>query len=309
MAQFNLSRRQFVAWSAAASASIKLSWAGEHAGPAPMLQKQIPSSGEKIPAIGIGTNRWISDGPAEETALLRQTLQDFFALGGRVIDTAPAYRSSETAIGNINKELGINDAFFLATKIDRQSPEDARIQLGESLEFLQTGQLDLLQVHNLGGASDLLKTMFEWRDEKLVRYVGITTSRISQFAEMEALMQDFPLDFVQLNYSLLERDAEERLLPLASERNIAVLVNRPFARGKLFQKTKRKPLPEWAKESGCESWAQYGLKFVLSHPAVTCAIPGMSKPDHVADNLNAGRGWLPDATQRQQQADDFERLV
>jgi aryl-alcohol dehydrogenase-like predicted oxidoreductase len=309
MRNFKLNRRHFVALGAAASASVGIGWAGGHQHSNPLLQKVIPGSGEKIPVIGIGTNRWIADGSASDMQRFRVTLKRFFDFGGRVIDTAPVYRSSETALGNLIAELDIDAAFFLATKVDRRTAEEASAQLAESARKLKSEQLDLLQVHNLIGAEALLDDMFKWRAAGRIRYVGITTSRMGQFAEMEQLMTDYPLDFVQLNYSLLEREAEERLLPLALEKNIAVLVNRPFTRGKLFEKTRSNELPGWARELGCASWAQYALKFVISHPAVTCAIPGMSKPDHVADNLGAGTGWLPNSVERDRMANDLAGLV
>ena len=309
MSGFKLNRRRFLALGATISAYARLGWAAHEPADSSLLSSRIPSTGELIPVIGIGTNRWVSDGPADEQAALRATLKLFFDLGGRVIDTAPLYRSSETALGKLISELGVRDAFFLATKIDRKESDEARAQLARSFDYLQTGKLDLLQVHNLRGAAGLLDDMLAWREEGLIRYVGITTSRLSQFAEMEQLMREFPLDFVQLNYSLIERDAEERLLPLAIDRDIAVLVNRPFARGQLFKTTRDKPLPEWAQEISCASWAQFALKFVISHPAVTCAIPGMSKSAHVQDNLHAARDTLPDSRQRQQQAEEFAALV
>ncbi len=309
MSEFKLNRRHFIALGASASACTSLGWAASHSTSKGLLKRPIPSSGESLPIIGIGTNRWISDGPIDEMESLRNTLRQFFDLGGRVIDTAPVYRSSETALGNLITELNITDAFFLGTKIDRKESDEALKQLRRSLEYLQTSKLDLLQVHNLRGAKDLLDTMFEWRDSGLIRYVGITTSRISQFAEMEQLMRDHPLDFVQLNYSLIERDAEQRLLPLAAEKKIAVLVNRPFARGKFFKAVQEKSLPEWASELECNSWAQLGLKFVVSHPAVTCAIPGMTKTAHVRDNLQAGKGALADPNQREKLAKEFAALL
>jgi aryl-alcohol dehydrogenase-like predicted oxidoreductase len=309
MPQFIFNRRQFLAWSASVSASSQIAWAAPEHAEAHLLKRAIPASGERIPCVGIGTNKWISNDNAQEQAILRETLEKFFALGGRVIDTAPVYRSSETALGNLIAELGINDAFYLATKIDRQQPDEALEQMQRSKRYLRTNKLDLLQVHNLRGATDLLNSMFEWRDAGHIRYVGITTSRISQFTEMEQLMRDFPLDFVQLNYSLVERDAEQRLLPLAQDRNIAVMVNRPFARAKFFSVTKGNDLPAWATEFDCDSWAQFALKFVLAQPAVTCVIPGMSTPRHVADNLNAGSGKLPTTDQRARQINTFAQLT
>jgi len=309
MPQFKFNRRQFLAWGASVSASSRIAWAAPEHAEAYLLQRAIPASGELIPCIGIGTNKWITNDNTQEQALLSETLEKFFSLGGRVIDTAPVYRSSETALGNFITELGINDAFYLATKIDRQQPNEALEQMQRSKRYLRTDRLDLLQVHNLRGATGLLNSMFEWRDAGHIRYVGITTSRISQFPEMEQLMREFPLDFVQLNYSLVERDAEHRLLPLAQDRNIAVMVNRPFARAKFFSATKGNDLPAWAAEFDCKSWAQFALKFVLAQPPVTCVIPGMSSPRHVADNLNAGRGRLPTKNQRMRQINAFAQLT
>lgn len=271
-----------------------------------LILKQIPTTGELLPVIGMGTNRWVADGDDDTMIALGSTLTTFSNLGGRVIDTAPAYRSSETALGRLIAELDIRNAFFLATKVDREDSVDGVMRMEESRKNLQTEQLDLMQVHNLRGAETQLRNMLIWKSVERIRYIGITTSRTDQFAEMEALMERFPLDFVQLNYSVIGREAEQRLLPLAAEKKIGVMVNLPFHRGRLFKAVEDTTLPKWCADFDCTSWAQFFLKFVVSHPAVTCAIPGMTKAAHAEDNMGAAYGRLPNAEQRTRMAALFK---
>jgi aryl-alcohol dehydrogenase-like predicted oxidoreductase len=271
------------------------------------ILKSIPSTGEFLPTIGLGTNRWVADGDEATMVELGSTLMKFSNLGGRVIDTAPSYQSSETILGRLIAELDIRNAFFLATKVDQENAIDGIGRMEESRKNLQTEQLDLMQVHNLLGAKTQLRNMLIWKVDKRIRYIGITTSRTDQYAEMEALMKEYPLDFIQLNYSVIDREAEKRLLPLAKEQNIGVIVNRPFYRGRLFEAVKGKQLPGWAAEFDCESWAQLFLKYVTSHPAVTCTIPGMTKANHAEDNMGAGYGKLPDEQQRNRIAAMFKK--
>lgn len=303
-----LNRRELIAASASTGALLGLGLGTGRAATNDHITRAIPVSGEQLPVIGIGTNRWVADGTAAETDGLRTTLRRFNELGGRVIDTAPAYRSSETALGIFIRELGIRDAFFLATKVDRAGTEEGIARMEDSLVKLGTDQLDLMQVHNMRDADNQLATMFEWKKRGLLRYVGITTSRVDQFAEMERLMNAFPLDFIQVNYSLGEPQAAERILPTATDRKIAVMVNRPFGRGRLFRTVADATLPSWTEEFDCSSWAQYMLKYVVSHPAVTCVIPGMTKAKHVTDNMGAGRGRLPDPALRTKQKELFASL-
>lgn len=297
-----LSRRQVIAAGVGAGAWIGLGMpatAATRSGE--IITKVIPSSGEPLPVIGIGTNRWAAAGPASEIQALRDTLTAFRAGGGRVIDTAPSYRTSEKALGQLIGQLGFEDAFFLATKVDREEQQAGIERMNDSLRKLDRSTMDLMQVHNLRGAETQLNTLFEWREAGRIRYVGITTSRGSQHAEMEALMRSQPLDFIQVNYSLADRDAEQRILPLAKEKGIAVLANRPMAHGRLFEATRDRTLPDWAAEFDCRSWGQFFLKYVVAHAGVTCAIPGMTKLAHTEDNMGANFGRLPDAALRARQ--------
>jgi diketogulonate reductase-like aldo/keto reductase len=272
------------------------------------ITKAIPRTGELLPVIGLGTNRWVAAGNKSAIAELRATLQAFNELGGRVIDTAPSYRSSEKALGQLISELGMRDAFFLATKVDRNQQKEGLARMQDSLDKLQTDSVDLMQIHNLRGAEAQIENLLAWQEEGRIRYIGVTTSSTSQFADMELLMKTMPLDFIQLNYSLKDRAAEERLLPLALEKGIAVMVNRPFSRGRLFDAFKKETLPAWASDIDCSSWAQFFLKYVVSHPAVTCTIPGTTKELHVRNNMGANFGRLPDTVMRLQQEALFASL-
>jgi len=299
-----LSRRQVIAAGAGAGAYLGfgLGTAALAANESP-ITKLIPSSGEALPVIGIGTNRWVADASPDETQAFREVLTVFRENGGRVIDTAPSYRTSEEALGSLINELGFDNAFFLATKVDRSDKQAGIDRMNDSLGKLNRESMDLIQVHNLRSARVQLETLLEWRESGRIRYAGITTSRVSQHAEMEALRREYPLDFIQVNYSLVDRAAEDRILPLAREKGIATLVNLPFARGKLFKTVKDRPLPDWATEFNCRSWGHFFLKYVVSHSGVTCAIPGMTKVAHAQDNMGANFGRLPDAELRRRQED------
>jgi aryl-alcohol dehydrogenase-like predicted oxidoreductase len=272
------------------------------AAPGGLLRKPIPSSGELLPVIGLGTNNYSPTTP-EERASRKAVLERLTASGASVIDTAPAYRASEATIGELLEEIGNRGKAFIATKVTAQggTREEGVAMLEESRRRLRTERLDLVQVHNLVGTGILLPLLREQVAEKRIRYVGVTTSRAPQYPELLALMRAERLDFVQLDYSLGNRLAAAELLPLAQERGIAVLVNLPFGGrrdGNLFSKVKGRPLPDWAATIGASSWAQVFLKYVVSHPAVTCAIPGMTRVANLEDNLGAARGALPDATLR-----------
>ena len=274
-----------------------------------LIRKKIPSTGESLPVIGLGTNRYGVGDDAAARATLRTALARFHALGGTVIDTAPAYRDSEAVLGDLIADLGIRDDLFIATKTDQLPAGDAtHVQLEESLRRLRIEHFDLMQVHNLRGWREALPVLHEWKLEGRVRYVGITTSRESEYEEFEQVMRSQELDFVQLNYSLEQRKAAERLLPLAADRGVAVIINRAFGGGRIFDKVGDTPLPDWARAFGCESWAQFLLKYAIGHPAATLSIPGMTKAQHVDDNLGAARGRLPDAAERQRQEAFFDAL-
>jgi diketogulonate reductase-like aldo/keto reductase len=264
------------------------------------ILKPIPSSGEKLPVIGLGTSRVFEVGPGDfEREGPREVLQALAAQPNSMMDTSPMYGSAETVVGDLVAELGVRDRLFFATKVWTEGHEQGIAQMQESMRRLRTGQLDLIQVHNLVDTATHLRTLRDWKEEGRVRYIGITHYHAGAHDSLMRVMQNEQPEFVQVNYSLLEPEAQERLLPLAQEKGIAIIANRPFARGQLFRITKGKPLPLWAAELGISSWAQYFLKFTVSHPAVTVAIPGTSKAKHMRDNQQAGTGSLPDATARE----------
>ena len=304
-----LTRREFTKTSLGAISVAALGGSSALAAPERMIQKAIPSSGEMLPIIGLGTNRYgVSHSEAARTPL-RQALERFHRLGGTVVDTAPMYRTSEAVLGDLIEELGIRGDLFLATKTDRtDGSAGTLLQMKKSLARLKTDTIELMQVHNLLGWRDALPVMREWQQEGRIRYIGITTSRASQYEEFEKVMHQEKLDFVQLNYSLEQREAAERLLPLAADRGMGVIINRAFGGGRIFGKVGDRPLPDWARNFGCESWAQFLLKYAIGHPAATLSIPGMTKLHHVDDNFGAAHGRLPDADERRRQEAIFDDL-
>lgn len=274
-----------------------------------LLMRPIPSSGEKIPAIGIGTaRRYDVEGSSEEMAVLKEVLAAFAVMGGQVVDTAPSYGRAEIVVGELVNAIGNRDDLFLATKVRAVGREAGIEQMEESFRRLHTDRIDLMQVHNLADVETQLATLREWKAAGRIRYLGITTSFDRQYEDFERVMREQEMDFIQVNYSLGDRGAGERILPLAADRGMAVLVNLPYARGRLFQKVDDRPLPEWAAEFDCESWGQFFLKFVLSEPAVTCAIPGTAKMTYLEDNLGAARGRLPDPELRQRMIALYDSL-
>ena len=267
----------------------------------PLIQKKIPSSGESIPVIGIGTARRYEEVKSEaEKVSLRDTIRQFQALGGKVIDSSPSYGTAEAVVGEVVEGLKIRDSLFLATKVSlRNVGRDEGIkQIEESFKKYRTNKLDLIAVHNLRDTETQLRTLREMKQAGRIRYVGITTSFDNQYREFEQVMKKESLDFIQVDYALDNRDAGERIIPLAADRGMAVMINLPFGRGRLFNAVQGKKLPEWANEIDCQSWAQFFLKYIVSHPAITCAVPGMARPEYVVDNLGAARGRLPDAAMR-----------
>ena len=270
---------------------------------ATQLRRVIPRSGEQIPAVGLGTWQTFDVGGSDaERAPLREVLKRFVALGGTVIDSSPMYGESETVVGDLAGETGVHRSLFLATKVWTSGRDAGIRQMETSLKRLRTPKLDLMQVHNLVDWQTHLKTLRGWKEQGRVRYLGITHYTESAYADLERVMRAEKPEFVQLNYSIVSRIAEQRLLPLAQELGIAVLVNRPFEKAGLFGKVRDKALPAWAAEFDCASWAQFFLKFILAHPAVTCAIPATSKVKHLEDNMQAGLGRLPDAATREKMA-------
>lgn len=252
-----------------------------------------------MPVIGIGTARRYSAGRGTpERGELKEVLRQFTAAGGKVIDTAPSYGAAETVMGELVKELGVRPSLFIATKVRASDKDSTVAQIENSFRRLGTERIDLIQVHNLVNTAPTLAILREVKQTGRIRYVGITTSFEGQHAEFADEMQRQRLDFIQVNYALDDRAAADRILPLAAERGIAVLVNLPLGRGRLFREVRNRPLPDWAIELDCRSWAQFFLKYIVSHPAVTCAIPGTARTKYVADNLGAARGRLADAATR-----------
>ncbi len=270
---------------------------------ASIMKRPIPRTGEMLPVIGLGT--WqtfdVAKSPSAR-APLKDVLREFVRLGGSVADSSPMYGNSESVLGDLANELGVQKQLFLATKVWTSGRDAGIRQMEESMRRLRVRRMDLLQVHNLVDWRTQLATLRRWKEQNRVRYIGVTHYTAGAYEELAGVLENEELDFVQLNYSIAERDAERRLLPLASDRRIAVLVNRPFAQGALFRNLSGKALPPWAKEIGCATWSQFFLKFIVSHPAVTCAIPATSKIDHLIDNMQAGVGPLPDTAMRQRMA-------
>jgi aryl-alcohol dehydrogenase-like predicted oxidoreductase len=260
----------------------------------------IPSSGEQLPAVGIGTRDYRSNSDVAEMQRFRQTLEVFHSSGGRVIDTSPNYGNAESVIGGLLSDIGIRDDMFMATKVDREDQQQGIERMQRSLKLLGGDKIDLMQVHNLRGTEAELETMKAWKEQGRFRYLGVTTHRPGQYEEMEDVMRRHSLDFIQLNYSLADRSAESSILPLAHDRGIAVLVNLPFARGRLFRAVANQSLPDWAADMDAASWGQIFLKYVISYPAATLPIPGTTKPHHAEDNMGAAFGRLPDAGLRRE---------
>jgi aryl-alcohol dehydrogenase-like predicted oxidoreductase len=304
-----ISRRNFARMALAACGLIAAAGPAALSAPATIIRRRIPSSGELIPIMGLGTNRYGVGDSAEARAPLREALARFRDRGGTVIDTAPGYRTSESVLGDLLSELGMHDDVFMATKVDRESGrDDSLAQMRDSADRLQTDTIDLMQVHSLRDWENNLPLLQELKQDGQFRYIGVTTSRSSQYADMEKAMNRHDLDFIQVDYSLEQREAAERLLPLAADRGMAVMLNRTFGGGRIFEAVGDQPLPEWAGDLQIESWAQFLLKYALSHPAATVAIPGMTKVRHVDDNFGAAQGPMPDAGQRRKMEAFFDAL-
>lgn len=277
--------------------------------PDDLITRPIPSSGERLPVIGLGTWQTFDVGRDERArGPLREVLSAMTDAGAKLIDSSPMYGSSESVIGDLVAELKLRPQLFLATKVWTSGREEGIRQMEQSFRRLRVEQLDLMQVHNLLDVAVHTRTLADWKQAGRVRYVGITHYTASAFREVERWLKGGNYDFLQINYSLDEPEAAERLLPLAQEKGAAVIVNRPFGKGSMFRRTRGKPIPDWARELGIASWAQFFLKWIISHPAVTCAIPGTSKPEHMRDNLAAAHGALPDAAMRTRMAEHFEAL-
>lgn len=259
----------------------------------------IPSSGEALPMIGLGTWQTFDVGAARaERAPLEEVLRTFAAMGGKLIDSSPMYGRSEEVVGDLCAALGLRPQLFIATKVWTHGRDAGIAQMEESMRRLRASPIDLMQVHNLVDLDTHLGTLREWKRSGRVRHIGVTHYTASGHAGVARAIESEAIDFIQINYSVSEREAERRLLPLALERGVAVIANRPFAGGEALRRLRGTPLPSWAGDIGCTSWAQLLLKFVVSHPAITCAIPATAKPAHLRDNMRAGHGRLPDETLR-----------
>lgn len=310
-----LTRRELLKLGVGAGAAVALGVRPARAGSpirrprSDLITKPIPSSGEEIPVIGIGTSRRYDVGTsADERAPLKETLQIFSDAGGTVVDTAPSYGNAEVVVGELVEELGIRDRLFIATKVRQDGTAAGEAEIARSFERLRTDRFELLQVHNLRDVDAQLATLRALKDAGMIRYIGITTSSFRQYEQFEQVMRREDLDFIQVNYSIAARSAAERILPLAQDRGMAVLVNLPFWRGRLFETVGDRPLPEWAADFDARSWAQFFLKFVVGNPAVTCAIPGTAKPHYARDNIQAAMGRLPDAETRRRMVELYDSL-
>lgn len=294
----NLTRAEFLRLAAGAGASLALGVDAEAAGP--QLMRAIPRSGEKIPALGLGTARTFD--VRLDPALLaprREVVRLLFREGGTLIDSSPMYGEAERVTGRLLSDLGLHPKAFLATKVWTRGREAGVAQMRESMRLLRAKKIDLMQVHNLSDTATQLRTLREWKDKGIIRYIGITHYGVHAFDEMSEWIKREPIDFVQFPFSIAVRDAEKRFMPFCADKGVATLVNRPYENGNLFRAVRGRKIPEWVSEFGAESWGQFFLKYILSNPAATCVIPATRKPKHLLDNMGAGRGPLPDARARQ----------
>ncbi len=306
-------RREVVRGGAAAAAAAAIGMRPQSglAQSGEMIRKAIPKSGEMIPPVGIGTNRYGVGESDEERAPLRDTMARFVELGGRVMDSAYIYGTSEAVIGDLATDLGIHDQLLICTKTDIRGQLQGIDGMRSAFGRLQREVIDVMLVHNLVNVQTELPMLREWKDAGRIRYIGASISTLDQFAEMEQFILSEDVDIVQFNYSLGDRTAAERLLPAAADRGVGVMINIPFAgsRSSLFSAVDGHGLPGWAADFDCASWAQFFLKYIISHPAVTVAIPGTRQVRHVNDNFGAAFGRLPDAGQRRQQEEYFDSIA
>lgn len=274
-----------------------------------LIARPIPSSAERIPVIGIGTRDFGGGSPVERSEI-KEVLDRFAKLGGKVIDTASGYTggTSETMIGEIAAELGNRDRLFLATKVNARGKAAGLAEIEQSFRRLRTNRIDLISVHNLTDTPTQLETLRELKQAGRIRYLGITTSSDDQYDEFEKLIRNETLDFIQFDYAIDDRAAGERFLAMAADRRMAVTINLPFGRRRLFATVQNQVLPDWAKEFDCKSWAQFFLKYIVAHPGVTCAIPGTRRVEHLLDNIQAAQGRLPDAAMRRRMEQFIDKL-
>lgn len=302
-------RRRFLKTLAGLTSALALTLRPQLALASPTISKTIPSSGERLPAIGMGTWQTFNvDNEAQAQTALLPVLQAFFDQGGALIDSSPMYGSSEEVVGNLLPLVKNKQALFAASKVWTLGQSRGANQMETSRKLWGMKRFDLMQIHNMLDQEAHLETLKKWKNEGWIRYIGITTSHGRRHEAMEKVMAKEPYDFVQFTYNLLDREVEQHLLPLAADRGIAVIINRPFQGGALFSRVRNKALPPWAAEFDCHNWAQFFLKFVVSHPAVTCAIPATSQAPHMLENMGAGAGRLPDAAMRRRMAQYFGTL-
>lgn len=274
-----------------------------------MRKRSIPSSGEELPVVGLGTWRQFDVGNVDsERAPLREVLRLMAEKGGTVIDSSPMYGNSEAVIGDLTAVTGLADHFFYATKVWTRGRRSGINQMEASMQKMRRNTIDLMQVHNLVDWQTHLETLRKWKEQGKIRYMGITHYTISAHDRLQQILEDEDIDFVQFNYSIGVRSAEKSLLPAARDNGVAVIINEPYQGGALFRAVRNRKLPDWAAEYDISSWGQYFLKYILSHPAVTCVIPGTSDPEHLVDNMGAGYGRLPDNEGRRKMAAYFDSL-
>lgn len=299
----HLTRRTFVGSMVSVGTTATIPALGQGVAPGPVLKKPIPSTGEHVPAIGLGTWITFNVGSNEKLRVARaQVMQTFFDRGGTLIDSSPMYGSSEAVIGYGLSRIRNRAPLFSASKVWTLFKPLGVSQMENSRKLWGVERFDLMQIHNLTDWSSHIETLKAMKAEKRVRYIGVTSSQGWRYGDLEQIMRSQPIDFVQFTYNVVDRDVEERLLPLAAERGLAVIINRPFQEGVLIDRMMQHPLPPWAAEIDCANWAQFLLKFIISHPAVTCAIPATRRVDHVEENMGAMRGRLPDAKMRARMA-------
>ena len=307
------SRREILTLGAGIGAAVALRFDPAFAAVGSVLTRPIPRSGERLPVVGLGTAIVFDIGDeAAMRAERRMVIQTLLAGGGRLIDTAPSYGRAEDVVGELVAAMGLREQVFLATKVRATGRDGAIAEMKQSLRRLRTGKMDLMQLHNVGAdaseAAAQIALLREWKEKGVFRYIGVTHFQERANERLIDLMRREKLDFVQVNYSMAQRSVEERLLPIAAETGTAVLVNLPFGRGRLFSAVRGRQVPEWAAEFDASTWGQFFLKYLLAHPAVNCVIPGTDKPEYMVDNLNAGRGRLPDAATRRKMVEFWNSL-
>jgi len=311
-----ISRREWLQQAAGAAGVLALGPQAVLAQPASLLTRAIPKTGERLPLVGLGSSATFAQvARSDDVAALRAVLEQMVKLGGTVFDTAPAYGAAEEVAGRIAQELGIEQQLFWATKLNvagwgggSADPAAARRQLEASFQRIGKPAIDLVQVHNLGDLRTQLPILKDYKEKGRVRYIGVTTTLSRQYDDLVKVMRSEPLDFIGTDYAIDERHAEETILPMARDKGIAVLVYAPFGRTRLWQRVKGRQVPEWAREFDASSWAQFFLKFVASHPAVTAITPATSRPANMADNMGAALGRLPDAAMRKRMIQRVEEL-